>query len=312
MASSSTNYRVIYIASASRSGSTVFARDMGEANLGFPLGEVVNVPKRLGVDAESCGCGNVLEKCNYWSAVFRDAGIDQKALEALVECRPLVFQVRHVLHYLVSSERGVCLGQQYFSILRSLYNSLAKHSPSSTLVDASKTPTYAIVLSRFLKLDLWLVHLVRDPRAVVYSQLTPKKWKDRNGIEREIRPTKLVVSAIRWVRWNFFIECLRLTIPKSRRIRVRYEDFTRDTSVERKRLVAFGLVPDTDLSARGQHHIAAGNPSRFENRQIEFDGRYIENLTAQQWLLTTFITWPLLLWYSIPITRRGVKRLVLD
>src|SRR4029079_12835833 len=52
-----------------------------------------------------------------------------------------------------------------------LYSAVGEVAGTRRLVDSSKSPLYATFLRRLPNIDLRLVHIVRDPRATVYSHL---------------------------------------------------------------------------------------------------------------------------------------------
>ena len=96
-----------------------------------------------------------------------------------------------------------------------LYQAAAEAGNASVVVDSSKSPEIAAALSLSGDLDLVLVNLVRDPRAVAVS------WVKRNndiGMARK--------SAERWKQRQSELKQFE-NIPGIDFITLRYEDFTR-------------------------------------------------------------------------------------
>ena len=50
-----------------------------------------------------------------------------------------------------------------------LYSAIADTTGCDVIVDSSKWPQYGLLLTERLPLDVYVLHLVRDPRAVAYS-----------------------------------------------------------------------------------------------------------------------------------------------
>ncbi len=59
-------------------------------------------------------------------------------------------------------------------VLTQLYRAIANVADADYVVDSSKAPAYAIILSRMRNVDIRLLHMVRDVRGVAYSA-TKKK-----------------------------------------------------------------------------------------------------------------------------------------
>ena len=80
-----------------------------------------------------------------------------------------------------------------------LYRAAGEVAGVRQLVDSSKSPLYAAFLRRLPAIDLRVVHIVRDPRATVYSHL-------RRGSFGYGETFKL---SLWWLRSNLAIEKLR-------------------------------------------------------------------------------------------------------
>src|SRR5688572_15568701 len=62
--------KVLYIAGFERSGSTVFAKMIGESQHAFAAGELNNLWKRLYVDNRLCGCNVPFDECPVWTDIM--------------------------------------------------------------------------------------------------------------------------------------------------------------------------------------------------------------------------------------------------
>lgn len=126
------------------------------------------------------------------------------------------------------------------------------------LVDSSKSPLYAAFLRRLPTIDLRVVHIVRDPRATVYSHLRRHSF----GYGETFK------LSLWWLRSNVAIEKLgRTGVPYTR---IRYEDFVEDPARLLYQITdALGL-PRSRLPIEGRvarlskKHIISGNRARGE------------------------------------------------
>ena len=62
-----------------------------------------------------------------------------------------------------------------------LYTAIADTTGCDVIVDSSKWPQYGLLLSETLPFDVYVLHLVRDPRAVAYSWQRRQSRLDRGG-----------------------------------------------------------------------------------------------------------------------------------
>ncbi len=64
---------------------------------------------------------------------------------------------------------------EYTDALRRFYRTILDTTGSKVVVDSSKLPLYGHVLGTISEVELYVVHLVRDPHAVAYSWLRKKQ-----------------------------------------------------------------------------------------------------------------------------------------
>ena len=109
-------------------------------------------------------------------------------------------------------------------IIAELYHALAA-SPGAerAIVDSSKLPPYARLLDGLPGVEVFLVHVVRDPRATAFSWRRVKATRDDADAARMPR-LSIVRSSVIWLLWNLMVQ---RWWPDSRRMTVRYEDFVR-------------------------------------------------------------------------------------
>ena len=152
------------------------------------------------------------------------------------------------------------------------YSEIAEAFSADVLVDATKNPAIGYLVGDLDSVDLYCLHLVRDPLRVADSWASAKA--DPGGISKGLVRRTPLYSTIAWVIWNVVIEMLWR--PSDHRyLRVRHEDFTGNPEEVLQRIANFIGVESScmpilesrriELTAS---HTAAGNPDRFSTGTI--------------------------------------------
>jgi hypothetical protein len=310
--------KVLYIAGSGRSGSTVLDRILGQLDGFFSVGELSNLWERGVVAGRRCGCGQPFDRCATWTAVLREAfgdgaGPNAERLVALARAQAGPARVPGVL------ARGVRLDDpataEYRRTLERLYLAVQRVSGCRVIVDSSKSPVYAELLATIPAVDLYLVHLVRDPRATAYSFLRRKALPDF-GDDRLMRRQPPLVSARRWDLWQTTTELLWRRKP-GRYLRLRYEDFVRRPQQGVRRVLALVGEDPAELPFVSEAavlleptHSVSGNPNRFATGTVPVraDDEWVERMRPADRLLVTALTWPLLLHYRYALRPAALRR----
>ena len=299
--------KVVYIAGSGRSGSTLLDGVLGQGPGFFPAGELRSIWTWGAKPSARCGCGEPFRDCAFWADVFREAFGSLDCLNH-PERFPHGFPELHrrdiarlVLPLRSASfERAVAA---HAANLQALYASIARVSGCRGIIDSSKRFEYAYLLSAVAGIDLYVVHLVRDSRAVTSSEL---KWEARKygGTYRE--PTKLLARrALAWSGNQLFSELLRARDVKY--LLMRYEDFAIQPKAALDRVGRFIGEDVSDLPFVGEasmefsaNHAAIGNPVRFHQGRIDIrlDEAWRERMKPADKHLVTALTWPLLRRYG--------------
>ena len=168
--------RVIYLAGLGRSGSTLLERLLGELPGVCALGEVVHMWRRGVVENERCGCGETFSSCAFWAQVGKSAfdGWDKISVDRMAELRETTDRIRFIP--LLAGPGLPAAGRQrlaeYTDHYLRVYEAAAEATGSAMLIDSSKHASLAFCLTSRPEIDLRVVHLVRDSRAVAYSWST--------------------------------------------------------------------------------------------------------------------------------------------
>lgn len=301
---SSCRLKILYIAGWGRSGSTLLDNLLGQLPGFFSTGELRYIWERGVIGGWTCGCGELVKSCDVWSRVLSHLAEDDQIPEArtVLAWQQRVTRFRHTARLLALDEIGPAdpILALYADVVTKLYERIVDVTGASVIVDSSKRPSDAAVLALIPNIDLYVVQLVRDPRAVAYSWQQRQPGIDRHGV---------AASTGSWVAWNVACEGLRRRLP-GRSMLIRYEDFVQDP---RKKLKAIAdllgerrdLIEDSDSSVFmiGSTHTVSGNPARFKSGAVEVrpDTRWKTSISPWQRWSASAIALPLLRRYGYRI-----------
>ena len=250
--------RVIYIAGAAHSGSTLLDLMLNAHPEIVSVGEVLKLNRQLGYrDPErknyapcSCGAPSLLQ-CKFWSAV--DAETRATAGKSLTELDVLDSDTRDPRH----------------APNVTLFKAIAAVSGKNFIVDSSKIPRRLSQLMQFPELDVYPVHLIRDPKGQIASVM-----RKHGGFLKNI------------VRYEIVQEQIHRTLKSVPHSVMRYEDLVRDPERSLNSILQpLGLSFDRrQLSwAEAEKHIVAGNHMRYQTTSnLVLDEKWRERLTASQ------------------------------
>ena len=192
--------RVIYIAGAAHSGSTLLDLMLNAHPDIVSVGEVLKLNRQLAYrDTEKktfapCSCGAPsLWACKFWSAV--DTKTREATGKSIAELDVLDSGTRDPRH-----APNVML-----------FKAIAAVSGKNFIVDSSKIPRRLGHLMQFPELDLYPVHLVRDPKGQIASVM-----RKHGGFLKNI------------VRYEIVQEQIHRKLKSVPHSVVRYEDLVRD------------------------------------------------------------------------------------
>lgn len=295
---------MLVIVGTGRSGSTILGRLLGALPGAVHVGEGRYLWQRGLIEARLCGCGVPVPECPFWRAVLAEAYGARRPDPAAVHARlTSVTRLRRVPSWLIGSRGGPRRVSDLAEVLAPLHAAIATVSGARVVVDSSKLPAYAALLTATLPaapLDPApaLVHLVRDPRAAAYSWATATPAPDRGpGAVMERRGAAR--SALLWTAWNG--AAAALVRRQSSPARIRYEDLVAQPGAELARLAALvGLSVPRDFIADGvvdlpSDHALPGNPMRLRSGaiRIEGDDRWRTGLSARDAAVVQVLTRPL-------------------
>jgi len=90
---------------------------------------------------------------------------------------------------------------RYAEMTAALYRRVADVTGAGVIIDSSKRPSDGALLRLLPGIDTYIVHLVRDPRAVAYSRQRKKLNPDRE-VPADMGGKSPALSAFQWVVGN--------------------------------------------------------------------------------------------------------------
>lgn len=294
--------RVLYLAGWGRSGTTIIDNVLGSHPGVFSAGELWFLWERGLLGGRSCGCGEPVRACALWREVLRAYGDDLPDPRRVYEWQRGSARARHTLRVLRH-------GHPLVAITSRLYRAIAEVTGARLVVDSSKLPSGAALLARpQAGVTPYLLHVVRDPRAVAHSWGRPKQQLDRPkpALMAQHGPCD---SALKWLSWNGLTERAGRAFPGRYR-RVRYEEFAADPRRVIAEVLDFAdttpvgspFLDDRTVALAGNHTVS-GNPSRFRTGTVEVraDEAWRDDLPVASRLATTAMALPLLRRYGYPL-----------
>ena len=297
--------KLLYIVGTGRSGSTIIERILGSTPAFVSLGEFRSVWDRNLQENRLCGCGQPTRDCPFWNNVFNRAfgGMDQADVQGMIAARDRATHTRALLQAMAGFglKKGADI-DKWLDAHVALYRSIREESGADVLIDSSKYPLFGFLLATRPELDVRLLHVVRDPRAVAYSWQRKKRQPDIAG-DVYMPIYGPVATGWNWLLWNGAALALskRWKIP---RFELKYEAFAEAPDKELYEVLAWmGLeeiaLPFTGPGTAkiGEDHMVSGNPGRFHRgeEEIRSDDAWMRSSSPRD------VRWSLL--FALPMMR---------
>jgi Sulfotransferase family len=305
--------RVLYVGGLGRSGSTLIERLIGQLPGVCSVGELVHLWERGVKEGERCGCGQPFHECLFWQQVGVVAfdGWDKIDVSRIAALRARVDRNRFIPALAGRRPRPGLRPDldEYTSYYARLYAAISKVSGCELIVDSSKHPSLAHCLRWQADLDLRVLHLIRDSRAVAYSWSRQVRRPDTES-ESYMTRYSTIMAAGQWNSQNAAFHLLAKLGCQT--MRMKYEDFIAGPEAALRRLAGFAGLPvqasypflGTDGTScwadLGGAHTVSGNPMRFSTGRIAIRGdeRWRSDMPKTQQRAVAALTFPLLAGYG--------------
>lgn len=301
---------VAFIGGTGRCGSTLVELLLGRIPGFVPVGELRHVWERNVAGDLRCSCGEPFSRCDFWAEVMGRAfgtPVDGRAVARLRHSVERFRRMPQLTGAVPQPDAYRRAFDRYAELLGRMYRAISEVSGARVIVDASKHPAHGFVLRRMPRIDLSVIHLVRDSRAVAHSLQRHKPrpdFQDREAYMPTLSPAR---AAVNWDVINALVGRLAGTQPRA--IRIRYEDLSREPEAALGRVLAMlGAEAPADLLRGGEfdpgvHHTVSGNPIRFERGPLRIvpDMGWQTAMAPGERRLVTALTFPLLRAYGYAI-----------
>jgi hypothetical protein len=309
--------KVISISGFGRSGTTILGNVLGSVPGFFHTGETCFIWENGINNNRNCGCGMTFKQCPQWHNILKNAYGNLENLKEL-DIKYLkqqgIPQNRDILPALIFKREKESLESTYSNLRKylinqeKLYQSIADFTNCDVIVDSSKFPSYVYLLNLIASIDLYVVHLVRDPRAVSYSwqkkRIRGDVSPETNLLQEQFKPSKV---ALQWNSWNLLLELFGNRELKEHYLFLKYEKFMQNPQQAIKNILsmvgkASMELPFVDPSSvlLTVNHTIWGNPIRSKTGlvQLKTDEEWKTSIIPSHKAIVTTITLSLLLRYG--------------
>lgn len=265
---------VLYIAGTGRNGSTLMGRMFSELPGFFAAGELGYVE----FEHFPCMCHKKFNECSVWENIVNDVNfkkIEQDSVKQAIG--------QYLSNHVLNQARLLFFKQQpedfkeILSCVESWFKAIHRQTNSEVIVDSTTYPLFGYCLSLMPSIDLYVVHLIKDPRSFVHS----------------LNRTKYTLIFSRY---------------KGKYLRVHYEDFIENPintlkeigSMLNLKLEDFKFIQGKNITL-GESHLSCGNIDAFKKGEIalKVDERWKQGMSLGTKLWVTLMTWPLMLKYFL-------------
>lgn len=306
--------RVVYIGGSSRSGTGILGRVFSKINGAAHGGELRRLWSHGLRPDRTCDCGQPHDDCPVWSqllvpgARYLEPSLDELgAVQRAVA--PSTHGWWHALKILGRRSRPAPSSAEgrYLAVYSELYQAFAQVTDSSIILDNSKNPADAALLANAVDVKVYCVHIVRDPRGVLFS-FRKRSSPDDPG---QFRPIETMKTAVYWVLRQLTFDAIRRRYGKERSLLVIYEQLMENPNLALRsacRLLKEDepteeLQPGIPLEMPLVHGPDGSSKQRFKPTQVVLreDDRWRSALHPIDRILMTILTLPFLLRYGYPI-----------
>jgi len=194
--------KVIYIGPTGRSGSTLLDLLLNNHPAIQSVGELMFLDKWLDKDL-LCSCKKPISKCGFWCKILNSLPEGNKfRLNYRDPSNKFVRILNNLTYYdFVSKDILKNVQKNYYLLL----SAVKKHTNSEFIVDSSKMLSRLKIYAKSDLFDVYFLHLIRDPVAVMQSCSVPR-IKHSFGANHFTPAVNPVRTALRWTFSNISAE----------------------------------------------------------------------------------------------------------
>jgi len=289
--------KIIYLMGMGRSGGTIIGRLLGQMRNSVYIGELRYLWQRGFIENWRCSCGEKFSNCDFWQSVIKDINILDKSIFMVKEIHDKYDKTSRyfnlIVNKLLNRKRFF---EPYCRYVEEVYEGISSKTGKNIIVESSRYPSRAISLSCCDKFEIYVIHLIRDPRGVIYSQ--QKEDKRKSG-EYKIFPLKRIIH---WIVTTILSFISQIILKNN--VLIKYENFVDKPELTLKMILnKFYLqanyikqideIKEVDLK---KIHVFSANENRSISGKIKIkkDEKWKTEMDKRTYLFTTIFTLPLL------------------
>jgi hypothetical protein len=259
---------VVYLIGSGHCGSTLLDMIMGAHSKIVGVGELHRFSTQKDeLKRMVCTCKKSPLACPFWSKIILTVdcssglGVYQSKANFLLGRKKYIFKNKN--------KDSVSI-KDYLELNEKIYESILNYSGREIVFDSSKEINRAELLLLSKKLNIILLHLVRDGKGVMWSY------------KRKYRET--FSSIWRWLALNLKSEIIKKRNKDRKIIFLRYEDLARNPQKTLERIlgeIGLKFEPQMLNFREAEQHQINGNRLRFsQEKEIKEDLSWKENLSS--------------------------------
>jgi len=306
--------KVLFLLGKGRAGGTLLNNVLGQLEGFTAPGELPRLWTWGLTEGWLCGCGRPVTSCPFWRPIVdlvlsACGGISARDV---TEWQSEVLTWPKVPRLLRTSagppEEWPALAS-YVRVMATLYRAISQVTGARVIVESTRWPTAPTILGLVPGTDVRVLHLVRDPRAVIYSWKRRKTLADRPGSPEMQRFGATYTMASWWTR-SFLAELVSRRCGPERAMLLRYEDFVADPRNSLERILSFVDEPIQDIAFVSDGfvhldvtHTVGGNPDRLRSGRVplRLDDAWVQRQGPVDRLIGTVLATPYLRRYGYPL-----------
>ncbi len=287
---------VLYLAGSGRSGSTLLELLLERYQSVASVGELHLLPHELQFATLGCSCGASVQDCRVWSVVLSRCKAQAMGLTAFREqhtggrvLRPVELAIlslyrighssrlpavgammkgfhRRLEHYARDSEKVL---ESFLQTIEEARNG----ARPKIIVDSSKDPYRLMALSLGGSADIRVVHVIKDPRAYVYSRLS-RPGSDSAKTRGPVALLRSLRFAASWISVNLVTTSV-LKVTGVPCIIVWYDELTEEPLPWTEAALRLAGGSPQCSAAKPESHAIGGNPMRNTFTGVIRDQRWI-------------------------------------
>jgi len=281
-----------------RSGGTIIGRILGQMRNSVYIGELRYLWQRGFIEDWLCSCGEKFSKCDFWQSIIKDINILDKSILEVKKTHDKYDKTSKYFNLIINKllKQRKFFGP-YCRYVEDVYKSISSKTGKNIIVESSRYPSRAISLSCCDKFEIYVIHLIRDPRGVIYSQ---QKEEKRNRGEYKIFPLKRIFH---WIVTTIFSFISQIILTNY--VLIKYENFVDRPEITLKMVLnkfylqnnyikQVNKIKEIDLK---KIHVFSANENRSISGKIKIkkDEKWKTEMDKRTYLFTTILTLPLLI-----------------